>query len=52
MQMRDDKFVADRAASKVQRSAEHLAARLKKTEKMTAEQVIAKVTRIRARACR
>jgi hypothetical protein len=51
-QLSDEKFVADRAASKVQRSAERLAARLKKTEEMTAEQVIAKITRIRARSCR
>jgi hypothetical protein len=50
--MSDEKFVADRAASEVQRSAERLAARLKRTEEMTAEQVNAKITKIRARAWR
>jgi hypothetical protein len=51
-QLSDEKFVAGRAASKVQRSAERVAAKLKRKEEMTADQVIADITRIRARSCR
>eukprot|EP00242_Pyramimonas_sp_CCMP2087_P018388 CAMPEP_0198202908 /NCGR_PEP_ID=MMETSP1445-20131203/6133_1 /TAXON_ID=36898 /ORGANISM="Pyramimonas sp., Strain CCMP2087" /LENGTH=544 /DNA_ID=CAMNT_0043874053 /DNA_START=417 /DNA_END=2048 /DNA_ORIENTATION=- len=55
-QMREETFVADRAASNMQRSAarsaERSAAQMKQTVEMTEEQAEAKMTRVKARASR
>jgi hypothetical protein len=52
MQMRDEKFMVDRAASKVQRSAERSAAREKQKAEPEKEQAESRIIRRKARASR